>query len=218
MEKLSELVDLVVVKFSVPCLILPKAIVSYYLYFTTGFRSDAFDLPLPMWFPFDWKTPVGYSIAVMVQFVVARLTMRFIGCFLSIGVASFAFSLSVCKDLKYILNSIDIDMKAEPLKCQIKQQFIEFIDLHTCMKQLSPFENSDEEIDHFECLSFFFFFLRALDYFSDIFHAILTILFIGCTEALCLVLLMIQQRFHVKPIQIYLNCVIRIMKFLMNSF
>lgn len=138
-EKLSELVDLVVVKFSVPCFILPKAIVSYYLYLTTGFRSDAFDLPLPMWFPFDWKTPVGYSIAVTVQFVVARLTMRFIGCFLSIGVASFAFSLSVCKDLKYILNSIDIDMKAEPLKCQIKQQFIEFI------------ENSDEEIDHFEC-------------------------------------------------------------------
>lgn len=71
--------------------------------------------------------------------------MRFIGCCLSIGFALFAFSLCVCKDLKFISKSIGDGIKAELLECQMKKQFGEFIDLHTGLKQLSEFENSDKK-------------------------------------------------------------------------
>lgn len=44
---------------------------------------------------------------------------------------------------------------------------------------------------------FILIFFRTHDYFSDIFHGVLTNLFLGCTEAICLALLMIQQKFNV---------------------
>lgn len=168
--KIIEVVNLVVVQFSAPCLILPKALVSYYLYFTTGFRSNAFDLPLPMWwaflqfhsyslqlknlfaqgrncfqrFPFDWKTPFGYFIAVAFQLMIVKVPLRIIGCFLSIGFAAFIIAITVHKDLKDCLKLINANLKSEPLRGQIRKQFIEFIDLHANMKQLS-FEDSGKQ-------------------------------------------------------------------------
>lgn len=32
-----------------PSFILPKATISFIIYFTTGLGNDAFDLPVPMW-------------------------------------------------------------------------------------------------------------------------------------------------------------------------
>lgn len=32
-----------------PCIVTPKVIVSFFMYFTTDAGNDAFDLPIPMW-------------------------------------------------------------------------------------------------------------------------------------------------------------------------
>ena len=48
-EKLSTAVFFVIVKVSVPCIVFPKCIISYIVYFTTDLGADAFDSPLPMW-------------------------------------------------------------------------------------------------------------------------------------------------------------------------
>lgn len=48
-EKWSQIVHFVLVNVSIPFLILPKYLVSFYLYYTTDMGNDAFELPLPMW-------------------------------------------------------------------------------------------------------------------------------------------------------------------------
>lgn len=49
MEKLSKIVYFGVVGVTVPGFIIPKALVSYFKYFTTDLGADAFDLPMPTW-------------------------------------------------------------------------------------------------------------------------------------------------------------------------
>lgn len=48
-EKLSETMYVVMIKLLLPTLLLPKAILSYFIYFTTDAGSAAFQLPLPTW-------------------------------------------------------------------------------------------------------------------------------------------------------------------------
>lgn len=49
-EKLSEIIYFASVNVVPAGLLLPKAIVSYYKYFTTNASNDAFELPFPSWF------------------------------------------------------------------------------------------------------------------------------------------------------------------------
>lgn len=48
-EKMSEIVYFIMVKISVPAILGPKAIHSYYTHFSTDLGADAFESPLPMW-------------------------------------------------------------------------------------------------------------------------------------------------------------------------
>lgn len=48
-EKISEILYFLIVKVSVPGLVLPRAALSYFVYYTTDARSDAFQLPIPTW-------------------------------------------------------------------------------------------------------------------------------------------------------------------------
>lgn len=48
-EKLSKTIYFATIGFSLPSCILPKAISSYYIYFTTDSADDAFQLPFIMW-------------------------------------------------------------------------------------------------------------------------------------------------------------------------
>lgn len=48
-EKLSEYLDFAIVKVSLPLIMLPKCIGSYFTYLTTDSGSDSFELPIPMW-------------------------------------------------------------------------------------------------------------------------------------------------------------------------
>lgn len=48
-EKCSEIVYFLIVSVSVPGFVLPKAILSYFLYFTTDLGSEAFETPIPIW-------------------------------------------------------------------------------------------------------------------------------------------------------------------------
>lgn len=48
-EKLSEIVYLFYAKVAIPGFVLPKAIVCFFVYFTTDRGPDAFELSLPFW-------------------------------------------------------------------------------------------------------------------------------------------------------------------------
>lgn len=59
MEKLSEIVELMVVGVCLPGFVIPRIIVSYFKYFTTDLGDDAFDLSIPMWSVFKLKWSVN---------------------------------------------------------------------------------------------------------------------------------------------------------------
>lgn len=48
-ERMSKIGYYILVRVSVPCFVLPKAIYSFYQYFTTDFGNEGFELSLPMW-------------------------------------------------------------------------------------------------------------------------------------------------------------------------
>lgn len=48
-EKLSRIINFVMMKLGVPLFIIPKAIISYFMFFTTDAGRDAFELPFEMW-------------------------------------------------------------------------------------------------------------------------------------------------------------------------
>lgn len=48
-EKLSEFIYAALMYITLPGFMLPKAIISYFIYFTTDAGRDAFDLPLETW-------------------------------------------------------------------------------------------------------------------------------------------------------------------------
>lgn len=48
-EKWCKLAYFIVVKVAVLGLIMPKTLASYFIYFTTDAKQDAFELSIPMW-------------------------------------------------------------------------------------------------------------------------------------------------------------------------
>ena len=48
-EKLCKIAYFIIVKVSAPCLAIPKALLSFFMYFTTDLGPNAFELPIPAW-------------------------------------------------------------------------------------------------------------------------------------------------------------------------
>ena len=48
-ETWTKLIDFALIKFSIPGVIAPKFIISFYLYFWSDLEADAFSLPFPIW-------------------------------------------------------------------------------------------------------------------------------------------------------------------------
>lgn len=48
-EVVSKITHFVMVKISAPLFVLPKALLCYFLYFTTDLGSNAFELSIPTW-------------------------------------------------------------------------------------------------------------------------------------------------------------------------
>lgn len=48
-EKFTKIMYIVIVYMTMPCILLPKSIHSFYIYFTTDLGADAFELAFPMW-------------------------------------------------------------------------------------------------------------------------------------------------------------------------
>ena len=146
-------------------------------------------------FPFDWKNPVGYLIAVVLEYIIVSLALRYMGCFLGYGFGGYFFVMAIAKDLKSFVKSIGKSAK----KCQsttseqkILQNLCEFIRLHTSVKKLMKNLTSNNIFFWADNSIFQPFFFRTLRDFTKIYKTILTVVFLGCTAAICLELLMIQ--------------------------
>lgn len=55
---------------------------------------------IPQRLPFNWKNPIGYSIAVVVQLHMVSLCLRYIDCVMILGFAALLFAFTFVKDIK----------------------------------------------------------------------------------------------------------------------
>lgn len=131
-------------------------------------------------FPFDWENPLGYLIAIAVQYVVVAYECFAGACSLSLGIGLYWFVNSASKDFQRFLPSIN-DRADESPSNELKMLFIEFVDAHVIIKQLSivaiqsPIET--ENID----IKIKFDFFRVINNFSDLFQPIVMMI---CTWSL----------------------------------
>lgn len=91
-------------------------------------------------FPFDWKNPVGYIAAIAALILLAEHMVLYIGCFLVLSLGSIIFEITLVKDLKHQLHSINKMAKHRKSRKDIYKTLSEFIEIHTRTKQLSVFE------------------------------------------------------------------------------
>lgn len=94
-------------------------------------------------FPFDWKTPLGYLLAVAFEctiLLIAIFALKSLGIF-AIGV--FMFSISLTEDIKCDLDRIvaNSSIKKIPGKTRLKimNQIIALVQLHSKATLLSTF-------------------------------------------------------------------------------
>lgn len=169
-ERLSEIVFTVLVKVVVQCSVLPQCIVSFGVYFITDSGSESFQLPVPFWyivctlsfssnwsrffvnftkifvslpfqrFPFDWNNPIGYLIAVTLEYIILAYEFFVVACLVGLGIGANLLGILVIKDIQSIVQSINSEAKATKNQSNdLKILFSEHIDAQRVASQLSEF-------------------------------------------------------------------------------
>lgn len=141
-------------------------------------------------FPFDWKTPIGYLIAVALEIQMTIALLRYIECFVVLGFAGLLFAFSAIKDIKSDWNRFDKIARNKTTQCRSKKQLSKTICFHINLRELSHY------IDHFSMKNktweTFASFIRLPAYIVKIYSVTLMALFTGCIVSTCLLLLLIQ--------------------------
>lgn len=88
-------------------------------------------------FPFDWKHPFGYTLAILIEFLLTLSVMRYLACFSTLAFGSFWFALQFAKELIAGLNSINECVQAKESETKILKRLNETIAMHADVKQLS---------------------------------------------------------------------------------
>ena len=78
-------------------------------------------------FPFDWKNPIGYFIAVLLQIHIVSIPFRYVAPFASLGIAALLFSCSMAKDVKNDIDAINESAQLERSREYIFEQLSELI-------------------------------------------------------------------------------------------
>lgn len=163
-EKWAELIYIANVKVTLPCLTIPDFVKSFYVYFTTDVGGDAFQLPVYAWwatlfrnqnfyyltifferFPFDWKNPCGYLIAFGLICSGGFYLVYFASCIISLFIGTSFVLVSIIKDMKLDLRSLQIEEgkgKAE----EFKQTLFEFVDLYCETRELSKMNCTEKKM------------------------------------------------------------------------
>lgn len=92
-------------------------------------------------FPFDWHNPIGYLIAVTVEYVIFGYECFIIACVLSFGIGAIWLIISVTKEIRHTLHSInDVGQENKIKSNELKRLFSEYFHTYAAIKQLSILE------------------------------------------------------------------------------
>lgn len=141
-------------------------------------------------FPFDWKNPVGFLVAVIIQYILDLVGFAVVLGSLSFGVSVYLFTLSVNKDIRGILKTINRKAKSTQNQQNIIHRTRVYIQLHSDLKQLSA--KWDRIKNYEELIKCVLVFSRFLQDFVEICQPFLVALFLWGSITICCTMLMIQ--------------------------
>lgn len=121
----------------------------------------------------------------------APLVLRYIASILSLALSCVVYSISLAKDIKDTLSIIDESSKSKQTHPLMMGQLCEFIRFSN-LRRLSNNRYRMNCMSNFTKIQIDTCFFRLADDVTEIFQITSTVLFLGCTGAICLAMLMIQ--------------------------
>lgn len=88
-------------------------------------------------FPFNWRNPFGYSIAVCVEYFVCTYILIFVSCIISLGIGPFLLVTTITEDIENNAHVINECGENENTASQTLEKLSAFIQSYLSAKQLS---------------------------------------------------------------------------------
>lgn len=88
-------------------------------------------------FPFDYKTPIGYTIAISIVGMVAFSALIVTSCVVSLAIDCFIYVTAGTKDMIVMLEDVNKYAEFKNDRPRIFKQLCEFIEPHSELRQLS---------------------------------------------------------------------------------
>lgn len=89
-------------------------------------------------YPFDLKHPIGYLIDVTIQYIIFLCVFVMTSCLLSMGLGVYFLFISFVEDIiNNNLATINRSVETQENPIYIFEQFTEFIEFHSNVKQFS---------------------------------------------------------------------------------
>lgn len=90
-------------------------------------------------FPFDTNNPIGYLLAVVLQYYLTKNIILFVATVISSLVGNFFIGKAFANDMTNDLKLINDSVKVKTNRMQAIKQLCEFIEFHSTVKELSNF-------------------------------------------------------------------------------
>lgn len=85
-------------------------------------------------FPFDTKRLIGYFGAVALQYMQLSYEFFFLANLITLAIGSFLIAMSSSKDIKVVLNSMNISVHAKKNRLRTIKQYNEFVEELSSLK------------------------------------------------------------------------------------
>lgn len=92
-------------------------------------KIENIEYNLRLRFPFDWENPIGYGIAVMIEFIITTYICFIMGILISFGIEAILLGITLTKHIRNLLHEFNKGVKSE--------QLINYVEFHSALKQLS---------------------------------------------------------------------------------
>lgn len=86
-------------------------------------------------YPFEWKNPVGYLVAYIIQYIGIGVMSFFVACCASAGVGFAVFVMLFTKDIKVNLKTVNKKAKSKGDHTQLLMDFCDVIEMHALTKK-----------------------------------------------------------------------------------
>lgn len=101
------------------------------------FNSNFFTVKISERLPFDWKNPMGYGIALVIQFIAVIFIFNVVGGVTSFGIGYYLFANATIKEFKSSIHLLEDSAKENGELLRALNRFAEFIEWHSILNQLS---------------------------------------------------------------------------------